>query len=130
MKEFGMKRLSKKSRLKGRWRGDSILESYDVRSSLTEVFLGKHVLKIFGKFTGEHQYQSAISLKLFCNFIEITLLHGCSSVDLLYIFRIPFPKNTSRGLLLYANNFKIKHHYVTHNHMLRFTGNLGIVEIV
>ena len=33
------------------------------------------------------------------NFIEITLRHGCS-VNLLHIFRTPFPKNTSRWLLL------------------------------
>ena len=29
------------------------------------------------------------------NFIEITLRHGCSPVNLLPIFRKPFPKNTS-----------------------------------
>ena len=37
------------------------------------------------------------------NFIEITLLHGCSPVNLLHIFRTTFPKNTSGGLLLYMN---------------------------
>ena len=36
----------------------------------------------------------------FCDFIKITLRHGCSPVNSLYIFRVPFPKNTSRGLLL------------------------------
>ena len=35
-----------------------------------------------------------------CNFIEIALLHGCSFVDLLHIFRIPYPKNTYGWLLL------------------------------
>ena len=40
--------------------------------------------------------------KLYCNFIEITLRHGCSPVNLLHIFRTPFPKNTSGGLLLYV----------------------------
>ena len=34
------------------------------------------------------------------NFIEITLGHGCSPVNLLHIFRIPFPKNTCGRLLL------------------------------
>ena len=29
------------------------------------------------------------------NFIEIALWHGCSPANLLYIFRTPFPKNTS-----------------------------------
>ena len=34
------------------------------------------------------------------NFIEITLRHGCSPVNLLHIFRTLFPKNTSGWLLL------------------------------
>ena len=37
---------------------------------------------------------------LLCNFIEITLRHWCSPVNLLYILRTPFPKNTSKGLFL------------------------------
>ena len=36
----------------------------------------------------------------FSNFIEITLQHGFSPVNLLHILRTPFPKNISRGLLL------------------------------
>ena len=34
------------------------------------------------------------------NFIEITLRHGCSPVNLQHIFRTPFPKNTTRRLFL------------------------------
>ena len=34
------------------------------------------------------------------NFIEIPLQHGCSHVNLLHIFRTPFPRNTSVWLLL------------------------------
>ena len=34
------------------------------------------------------------------NFIKIALWHGCSPVNLLHIFRKPFPKNTTRWLLL------------------------------
>ena len=34
------------------------------------------------------------------NFIEITLRHGCSPVNLLHYFRAPFYKNTSECLLL------------------------------
>ena len=34
------------------------------------------------------------------NFIEITLQHGCSPVNLLHIFRTPFVKNTSGRMLL------------------------------
>ena len=39
------------------------------------------------------------------NIIEITLRHGCSSVNLLHIFRTSFPKNTSGWLLL--NLYKV-----------------------
>ena len=64
------------------------------------MFLGKGVLKICRKFTGEHPCRSVISIKLESNFIEIALRHGCSAVSVLHIFRIPFPKNTSGALLL------------------------------
>ena len=40
------------------------------------------------------------TFKMLCNFIEITLRHGCSPVNLLHIFRIPLYKNTSGRLLL------------------------------
>ena len=46
-----------------------------------QVFLGKGFLKICSKFTGEHPCRSGISIKLLCNFIEITLRHGCSLVN-------------------------------------------------
>ena len=62
------------------------------RSSRPEVFLGKSVLKIYSKFTGEHPCRSAISIKLQSNFIKIALRHGGSPVNLLYIFRTPFTK--------------------------------------
>ena len=39
--------------------------------------------------------------KLQSNFIETTLRHGCSPVNLLYIFRTSFSKNTSGWLLLH-----------------------------
>ena len=74
--------------------------SISFRSSRTEVFLGKGLLKICSKFTGEHPCQSAISIKLLCNLIGIALRYGCSPVNLLHIFRTPFPKNTSGWLLL------------------------------
>ena len=76
------------------------------RSSHPEVFLSKGVLKICSKFTGEHPCQSVISIKLLCNFIEITLRHGCSPVNLPHIFTIstrctaPFPRNIFGWLLL------------------------------
>ena len=72
------------------------------RSSVSRVFLGKDVLKIYSTFTGEHQCQNVISIKLQSNFIEIALGHGFFPVNLLHIFRISFPKNTSGGLLLFV----------------------------
>ena len=42
------------------------------------MFLGKGVLEICSKFTGEYPCQSVISIKLLRNFIKITLRHGCS----------------------------------------------------
>ena len=71
-----------------------------IRSSHLEVFLGKGVLKICNKFTGEHPCRSVISINLLCNFIEIALRRGCSPANLLHIFRTPFLDNTSGWLLL------------------------------
>ena len=62
-------------------------------------------------------YRRAPMLK--CNFnkvarnvIEILLRYGCSFVNLLIIFRTPFPNNTSGGLLL--KNYKSK---IISNHL-------------
>ena len=70
------------------------------RSSHPEVFLRKGGLKVCSKFKGERACQSAISIKLLCNSIEIALRHGHSPVNLLHIFRTPFLDNTSGRLLL------------------------------
>ena len=69
------------------------------RSSHPDVFLAKGVLKICRKFTREHPCRKVISIKLQSNFIEITLQHGCSPVDVLHYFRTSFLKNTYGGLL-------------------------------
>ena len=70
------------------------------RGNRLGVFLGKGILKICSKFTGGHTCRSVISIKLQSKFIEITLRHGCSPVNLLHIFRKPFYKSTSGWLLL------------------------------
>ena len=56
----------------------------------SELLLGKGALKIYRKFTGEHPCWSAI----------LTKLHMCSPVNLQHIFRTPFYKITSGGVLL------------------------------
>ena len=74
-----------------------------IRSNSPEVFLGKGILKICSKCTGERQCRKVISIKLLklqSNFIEITLQHGCSPVNLLHIFRTCFPNDSHGGLLL------------------------------
>ena len=42
--------------------------------------------------------------KVVSNFIETTLYHECFHVNLLHIFRTPFPENKSEGLLLNEAN--------------------------
>ena len=86
-----------------------------INSSHPEVFLGKAVLKICSKFTGEHPRRSVISIKLPSSFIEITLRHGWSPVNLLHVFRKPFVKNTS-GRLLLKNNDKDDDQYLCWSH--------------
>ena len=80
----------------------SKLISLNYRNIHSEAVLGKGVLKrcACSKITGAHPCQSVISIKLLGNSFEITLCHGCSSVNLLHIFRTPFPKNTSGWLPL------------------------------
>ena len=52
------------------------------------MILLKGALKICSQFTGEHP----------C--LSVTLCHGCSAVNLLYIFRTPFRKNSYGVLVL------------------------------
>ena len=66
----------------------SSLKGLNFRSSPLNRLLGKGVLKLCSKFAVEHPCRSVISVKLLCNFIEITLRHEGSPVNLLHIFRI------------------------------------------
>ena len=68
------------------------------RSSFSKVFLQKVALKMCSKFIGEHLYGSVISINLQSNFLEITLPHGCSPANVLYIFTTTLYENTSGGL--------------------------------
>ena len=62
--------------------------------------LEKGFSEIIQQIYRKHPCRSAISIKLFCNVIEIALQHGYSPVNLLHIFRTPFCKNAYGGLLL------------------------------
>ena len=55
------------------------------RSSPLKAFLWETVLKICSKFTKEHPSKSLISIKLSSVYMEITIRHRCSPVNLLYI---------------------------------------------
>ena len=86
--------------------------------------MGKGVLKIRSKFTGEHTCQNAISIKLLCNFIEIALRH-LSSLNLQHIFRTPFSKNTSGGCfrileLHVVNLIAIFSHWTVHADLILY----------
>ena len=65
-----------------------------LRSSPSDVFLGKGFLKICSKFIGEHPWQSVISIKLQST---SACVFSCNSAA---DFRTSFYKNTSGGLLL------------------------------
>ena len=94
-----------------------------VRGSPLDVFLGKGVLKICSKFTGERPYRRV----MLCNFIEITFWHGCSPVNLQHIFRTSSLENTYGGLLLNGlllYPMKTKKHLVNSLQMQSFRGVL------
>ena len=67
------------------------------RSSPPDGLLVKDVPKICSKFI----LLRNCDFNLQSNFIEITLRHGRSPVNLLHIFKTPFSKSTSGWLLLY-----------------------------
>ena len=85
------------------WLSLKPLKIWNIRSSLSEVFLGK-----CSEIMQQIYWRTPMpkcdfnKVKFSIKFIEITLVfsHGCSPVNLLHIFRTPFPKNTSDGLLL------------------------------
>ena len=85
------------------WRVIILLTLVTIQNQPSRGFLRKGALKICRKFTGEHPYRSAISIKLQSNFIEITLRHGCTPVNLVRIFWAPFLKNISERVLPTVN---------------------------
>ena len=101
-----------------------------------KVFLGKSVLKICSKFTGEHPCRSVISIKikLQSNFIEITRRYGCSAVNLLYIFRTLFwrtPRDGCFWTFSIYNNIKANQNFVPKSGQeIVISKNLVITKII
>ena len=68
------------------------------RTSRPEVFFTKRCSENFHQFYRRTPIQSVILINLQSIFIEITLWHGCSSVNLLYLFRTLFLRIPLDGL--------------------------------
>ena len=71
---------------------------------------------------------SEVFLGVLCNFIKITLWHGCSPANLLHIFGTPFFKNTS-GWLPLNTHYKTTCRVLVQLHKLygiKFLKNIGI----
>ena len=78
-----------------------LVPTYRVNGNVYMIeYFSKFILRFF---LGTQQVLT--SIKLLCNFIVITLWHGCSPVNLLHIFRSPFSKKTSGRVLLNYKNF-------------------------
>ena len=73
---------------------------FNTEGALQRCFQEKVSSKYTASLNGEHPCQNVISIKLLCNFIEIAVWPEYSPVNLLYILRTLFPKNTCEGLLL------------------------------
>ena len=76
------------------------MRSVLVKRSHPEVFLGKGVLKICSKFTGEHPCRNVISIKLESNFNWNHISPWVFFYKFAAYFRKPFLKNTSEWLFL------------------------------
>ena len=56
--------------------------------------------KVFWKYLANLLENTHVEVWYQSSFIEITLRHGCSPLNLQHFFRAPFPKNTFGGLHL------------------------------
>ena len=92
------------------------------RSSRPKVFLGKGILEICSKCTGEHPCLSVILIKLQSNFIEITIRHGCSPVNLLHIFRSLFLRTLLDGYfcICICNSINVRTALIVISHKYHF----------
>ena len=77
--------------------------SENMQQSHRKTSMPKFDKKVFLNYAAdlqENTHAKVILIKLLSNFIDITLWHGCSPVNLLHVFRTPFYENTCKKLLL------------------------------
>ena len=89
---------------------DSIISPFcDVWEVLQKIiFGGEYWAVVLRKTLSENIQQIFRRTPMPSNFIEITLRHECSPVNLLHIFRAPFLKNISGQLLLKIKTYLTK----------------------
>ena len=88
-------------------------------------------MKICSKFTGEHPSRSTISIKLQSSFIENTLRHGCSAVNLLHIFGTPFLRTPLNDCFCINYFRKLFHHRcLTESRINLWKGIIGSNETI
>ena len=64
------------------------------------------VLKICSRITGEHPWRSVILTELQSSFMEITLRHWCSPVNLLQVAEHLFLRTPLDGCFCFSDNWK------------------------
>ena len=103
MRQKFQMRISQSSRI-----CEMSIVTFSLRKSISETICESFFNLFFASsITDNNDLQCQVSLKPLLqvkinfqiNFIEITLRHGCSPVNLLHIFRTPFLKNTSERLV-------------------------------
>ena len=98
---------NQRRRKKFKWKNGCkvlILSLTLLRKSGRCIWISIGVLLVFDHFgkciVNVNNKKKYVQNELLCNFIEITLQHGRSPVNLLHIFRISFRRNTSEWLFL------------------------------
>ena len=92
----------------GVWRqttDEDVIKNLKLEGDSLIVSINFSRIKLVLKFESKVPRRSRIFATQVYNFSKMKLLHGCSPVNLLHIFRTPFTKNTSEGLCLRLTHF-------------------------
>ena len=97
------------------------------RSGPLKAFLWETVLKISSKLTKEHCSEIVISIKLLCIYMEITLWHRCSPVNLLHISEHLFIRTPLKDCFcLYISLLLLLHSFYASCELSHFSINLSL----